>query len=78
LIKYITTENGIEWFGEVPSHEALSAYGLMQFIEMGTIMPSLVNQDMVAKLKEWILSRRDGKGGFLLDSKALDSFGRAP
>jgi hypothetical protein len=41
-------------------------------------MPSLVNQDMVAKLKEWILSRRDGKGGFLLDPKALDSFGRAP
>ena len=33
---------------------------------------------MIDKLKEWLLSRRDGKGGFLQSSEALDSFGRAP
>ena len=34
LISYKTTEKGYEWFGESPAHEALSAYGLMQFTEM--------------------------------------------
>lgn len=34
LLQYRTPENGYEWFGESPAHEALSAYGLMQFTEM--------------------------------------------
>lgn len=37
LIKYQTPEKGYEWFGESPAHEALSAYGLMQFVEMSLV-----------------------------------------
>jgi hypothetical protein len=33
---------------------------------------------MVSDLKNYILSRRNGKGGFLRNPKALDSFGSAP
>ena len=33
---------------------------------------------MVKDLSQWLLSRRDGKGLFLKNEKALDSFGRAP
>jgi hypothetical protein len=39
---------------------------------------SFVDQGMVSDLKNWLMSRRDGKGLFLVNSKALDSFGRAP
>jgi hypothetical protein len=29
LITYETKQNGYEWFGASPPHEALTAYGLM-------------------------------------------------
>lgn len=77
LISFKCKENGYEWFGESPPHESLSAYGLMQFTEMSKVT-SFVDAGMVSDLKTWILSRRDGKGLYLKNDKALDSFGRAP
>jgi len=37
-----------------------------------------VDPKMVERTREWLLARRNGKGGFMRDPKALDSFGRAP
>ncbi len=39
---------------------------------------NFVDGKMVTELKDWLISRRDGKGLFLTNEKALDSFGRAP
>ncbi|MDR3077607.1 MAG: A-macroglobulin complement component, partial [Planctomycetota bacterium] len=69
-------DRGYEWFGENPGHEALTAYGLMQFTEMAEIMP--VDPAMLSRTREWLLARRDGEGGFSRNEKALDSFGAAP
>jgi len=77
LVSFKTKEKGYEWFGESPAHEALSAYGLMQFAEMKKVT-SFVDDGMVKDLTKFILSRRDGNGLFLKNEKALDSFGRAP
>ncbi|OJJ23036.1 hypothetical protein BKI52_01400 [marine bacterium AO1-C] len=74
LISYETKLGGFEWFGNTPPHEALTAYGLMEFIEMQQVY-SGVNAKMIERTKKWLLSRRDGKGGFRLSSKSLDSFG---
>ena len=41
-------------------------------------MVEFVSPGMVRDLKAWILSRRNGHGGFLRDPQALDNFGRAP
>lgn len=49
----------------------------MQFTEMSKVT-SFVDTGMVKDLKAWLMSRRDGKGFFLKNEKALDSFGRAP
>ena len=67
---------GYEWFGGDPGHEALTAYGLMQFTDM--LQVRQVDKDMLDRTKVWLLSRRDGKGTFSLNSKALDTFGHAP
>jgi hypothetical protein len=68
---------GYEWFGgSAPPHEALTAYGLMQFSDMARVAP--VDQKMIERTREYLLSRRDGQGGFLRNSRALDSFGYAP
>ncbi len=67
---------GYEWFGADPGHEALTAYGLMQFTDMSQVRS--VDQDMLGRTRAWLLSRRDGNGGFSRNSRALDSFGGAP
>jgi alpha-2-macroglobulin-like protein len=75
LTGYETKQKGYEWFGQTPGHEALTAYGLMEFADMAKVYE--VDHSMVERTADWLMSRRDGKGGFLRSSQALDSFGRA-
>ncbi len=63
LAGYETSQNGFEWYGKTPPHEALSAYGLMEFTEMKEVYKG-VDDDMIKRTVKWLLSRRDGKGGF--------------
>ena len=39
---------------------------------------SIVDDKMLGRTRTWLLSRRDGKGGFERNAKAVDSFGGAP
>ena len=70
-------KQGYEWFGgNAPAHEALTAYGLLQFRDMSRVMN--VDQNMVKRTQDYIMGQRDGNGGFKRNQRALDSFGRAP
>ncbi|GAA3510449.1 hypothetical protein GCM10022393_24870 [Aquimarina addita] len=63
LAAYETSEHGFEWYGNTPPHEALSAYGLLEFTEMKDVYEG-VDQQMLQRTINWLLSRRNGKGGF--------------
>lgn len=76
LVGYETAEKGYEWFGGAPGHEALTAYGLLEFMDMKAVYGD-VDDAMVRRTAEWLKKRRDGKGGYLRNSRALDSFGGA-
>jgi hypothetical protein len=76
LTGFESRSRGYEWFGADPGHEALTAYGLMQFTDMAQVRN--VDKEMLDRTRAWLLSRRDGNGGFKVNPKALDSFGRAP
>jgi hypothetical protein len=76
LTGFESRSKGYEWFGADPGHEALTAYGLMQFTDMAQVRA--VDKDMLDRTRAWLLSRRDGNGGFSRNAKALDSFGGAP
>src|SRR3989442_7985371 len=76
LTGFESRTKGYEWFGADPGHEALTAYGLMQFTDMAQVRS--VDKEMLDRPRPSLLSRRDGKGGFTMNPKALDSFGRAP
>ncbi|MBI2922131.1 MAG: A-macroglobulin complement component [Planctomycetes bacterium] len=76
LVTFECKEKGYEWFGGDPGHEALSAYGVMEFSDMAACYP--VDAAMLERTRAWLLARRDGKGGFQRNSRALDSFGGAP
>ena len=76
LTGFESSTKGYEWFGASPGHEALTAYGLMQFTDMSQVRS--VDTDMVNRTRAWLLARRDGSGTFSLSTRAVDSFGRAP
>ena len=76
LVGFESPTKGYEWFGADPGHEALTAYGLMQFTDMSQVRD--VDKQMVARTRNWLLARRDGKGGFSRNSRVLDTFGGAP
>jgi hypothetical protein len=62
LLSFECSERGYEWFGENPGHEALTAYGLMEFVDMSKTMQ--VDQDMIAHTRKWLMAQRDGEGNF--------------
>ena len=62
LTSYESKSGGFEWFGGDPGHETLTAYGLMEFHEMARVFP--VDPALIDRTAKWLLSRRDGKGGF--------------
>jgi len=76
LVGFECKKRGYEWFGGDPGHEALTAYGILEFTDMARTRP--VDASMLERTRRWLLSRRDGKGGFKRNPRALDSFGRAP
>ncbi len=70
----LSSVHGFEWFGAADmQHEALSAYGLMQFKDMSRV--SQVDPQLIKRTQEFLLSRRDGKGGFKQNPRALHSWG---
>jgi hypothetical protein len=76
LLTFETKDRGYEWFGSNPGHEALTAYGLMQFTDMKKVGEA-VDPKMLDRTEQWLNSRKDGKGGFLRSNEAADAFGRA-
>jgi anti-sigma factor RsiW len=70
-------KEGYEWFGgTAPAHEALTAYGLMEFRDMAKVHE--VDPAMLKRTQQYLMSQRDGNGGFRRNPRALDTFGRAP
>ncbi len=73
----LKAKQGFEWFGGADQqHEALTAYGLMQFKDMARV--HAVDPQLIKRTQDFLLSRKDGAGGFKRNARALDSFGGAP
>jgi hypothetical protein len=75
LTTFETPAKGYEWFGSVPAHEGLTAYGLMEFADMKRA-GQVIDEQMFNRTLNWLLTHRDGKGGFQRESRALHDFGR--
>lgn len=72
LIGYECKSGGYEWFGADPGHEALTAYGLMEFTDMAEVFP--VDTEMLSRTRDWLLNQRDGNGGFNRKRRALHTW----
>src|SRR5690606_22774784 len=58
LVSFETADKGYEWFGQSPPHEALSAYGVLEFIDMKQVYGG-VDDAMVRRTIDYLKSRRD-------------------
>ena len=72
LTGYESKEGGFDWWGRDPAHEALTAYGLMQFIDMKSVYR--VDLAMIDRTVKWLLGRRDGKGSWNKNASCLHSW----
>ncbi|MCP4443429.1 MAG: hypothetical protein GY810_31385 [Aureispira sp.] len=75
LVGYESPSGGFDWWGRDPAHEALSAYGLMEFVDMSAVYP--VDQELIKRTADWLLSRRDDKGSWTKNPHALHSWANA-
>ncbi len=75
LTGFETQTRGYEWFGHSPAHEALTAYGLLQFTDMSKVRA--VDKDMMDRTRAWLFERRDGHGGFNHSSLSTETLGFA-
>ena len=72
LLGFETKDGGFEWFGESPGHEALTAYGLLEFTDMARVRQ--VDPKMLERTRKWLLAQRDGHGGFARKRRALHTW----
>ena len=72
LLTFEVPGGGFDWYGKPPAHEALTAYGLMEFVDMQQVYP--VEQDLIDRTAKWLLSRRDGQGGWSNGRPGLHSW----
>lgn len=75
LTTFETKDKGYEWFGANPAHEGLTAYGIMEFVDMKNAGAN-VDQVMLDRTAEWLIKHKDGKGGFAREQHAYHDFGR--
>ncbi len=75
LTTFEAKDKGYEWFGASPAHEGLTAYGILEFVDMKKAGAD-VDQKMVDRTSQWLMSHKDGKGGFQREAHAYHDFGR--
>jgi uncharacterized protein YfaS (alpha-2-macroglobulin family) len=75
LTTFEAKDKGYEWFGASPAHEGLTAYGIMEFTDMKNAGAD-VDQKMIDRTTEWLMSHKDGNGGFQREGHAYHDFGR--
>lgn len=72
LLGFECKGGGFEWFGHDPGHDALTAYGLMEFTDMSQVRH--VDPKMRERTRQWLLDQRNGKGGFARKTHTLHTW----
>jgi hypothetical protein len=76
LTGYQVQDGGFETWGSGPGKEALSAFGLLEFADMAHVYP--VKPAVLERNASYLLSARDGRGGFTNTGESAHGYGSAP
>jgi hypothetical protein len=72
LTGFESPSGGYEWFGNDPGHDALTAYGLLEFTDMAQVR--YVDTAMLDRTRKWLLAQRDGQGGYARKTHTLHTW----
>ena len=62
LLTFEVSGGGFDWFGRPPANQTLTAYGLMEFIDMARVHD--VDPSLIERTRQWLLSRRASDGSW--------------
>jgi uncharacterized protein YfaS (alpha-2-macroglobulin family) len=62
LLTFEVGEGGFDWFGKPPAEEELTAYGIMQLVDMSKVHD--VDQAVIDRASRWLLSRQNIDGSW--------------
>lgn len=68
LLTFETKDQGFSLFGNSPPSITLTAYGLMEFNDLKNVLD--VKPALIERTARFILSRKDGKGNFILSNNS--------
>lgn len=76
LVSYEVAGGGFSWFGDEPANQLLTALGLMEFYDMSRVYS--VDEDLIHRTQQWLLSRQEGDGSWSPDKAYLhqEAWGR--
>jgi hypothetical protein len=77
LVSFEVDGGGFSWFGEAPAHNVLTAYGLMEFVDMSRVYE--VDQALIARTATWLAGQQNADGSFTASTGgiaegAIDAF----
>ncbi len=67
LLTFECEEHGFEWFGRSPANVVLTAYGLMEFVDMARVHD--VDPDLIERTRAWLLGQQTGSGEWVRDGR---------
>ena len=62
LLSYEVDGGGFDWFGNPPAHTVLTAYGLMEFVDMAEVYE--IDQTVIERTREWLMSKQADNGSW--------------
>lgn len=69
LVTFEVPGGGFSWFGEAPANKILSAFGIMEFYDMGRVHE--VDPALLQRTQEWLLSQQGEDGSWTPDEAYL-------
>lgn len=69
LISYEVNGGGFSWFGAAPANQVLTAYGLLEFVDMSAVYP--VDAELIARTRAWLLEQQKSDGSWAPDKSWL-------
>ncbi len=73
LLTFEVNGGGFEWFGNDPAHTVLTAYGLLEFVDMAQVRT--VDEAMIARTRAWLLGQQQADGHWEVNGRGLDETG---
>lgn len=69
LVGYEVDGGGFSWFGEAPANQVLTAYGLVEFVDMAAVYP--IDPELVPRTTAWLVGKQRKDGGWDPDASWL-------